>query len=621
MTETVLLQGFCLLIVLGIMAQWIAWRVRVPAILLLLAFGAIAGPASLSVFGHKFFDPDLLLGPLLQPIVALSVAIILFEGGLTLNISELTQVGGVVRNLVTIGAAATWLVISLAGWFVLGLPWQLAVLLGAILVVTGPTVVGPLLRHVRPVGRVAAALKWEGIIIDPVGAILAVLIFDAVRTGHVLSKATAWLVAVTVFKTALVGLGIGLAAAFLLILLLRRFLIADYLQNPFTLMLVIAAYTGAEQVQPDSGLLAVTVMGITLANQRAVPFKHILEFKESLSVLLVSALFVLLSARLELGQIAHLSWRTVGFVAALFLIGRPAAVALSTIRSGFTWQEKLFMAAVAPRGIVAAAVAGVFALRLRSANYADADRLVPITFVVIIATVIVYGLSAAPLARWLKLARPGQAGFLIVGANRVGLTVAAALRDANQQVILADTSAVNVSAAKAAGFTAFRQSVLSERMMEQTEGTGIGHLLALTPNEEVNVLAAVHFARQFGRSCVYQLAPVEPPKRKHDRVSHELSGRVLFQPKLTFDKLQATINAGTVHQIKFTAEFGQEQYAAKYGDRALPLFLLSDTGECQMVTADDPPVPRAGQTLFAIAEVQTVQVRQKTSDEAITVTE
>ena len=602
MDERHLLLGLSAVIVLGIVAQWIAWRVRVPAILLLLAFGGIAGPGAEAALGHKLFDPQALLGQLLQPIVALSVAVVLFEGGLTLNVRELVHVGKVVRNLVTVGVLIAWALGFFAAWKVLRLPWQLAVLLSSILTVTGPTVIGPLLRHVRPVGKVAAALKWEGIVVDPVGAILAVLVYDAVRLGRP-SSASIWFVTLAVTRTGLVGLGVGLLAAGVLVLMLRKYWVADYLQNPFTLMLVVAAFASAELMQEDSGLLAVTVMGIAMANQRLVPFKHILEFKESLSVLLVSGLFIVLSARLSMYQLHRLTWRAPVFVCILMLVVRPVSVMVSTLGSGFSLREKLFMSALAPRGIVAAAVASVFALRLREVNYNQAERLVPITFVVIVSTVVVYGLSAKPLARLLKLAHRGQAGFLIVGCNPIALAIGTALREAGQQVIFADTQPVNVSAARMAGFTVHLQSALSEQMVEQVEGTAIGNLLALTPNTEVNTLSAVHFARAFGRSCVYQLpsAPATAPG-KRQRVSRELRGRLLFGPGLTYEALSNLLPGSTVKQTRLTEAFTLERFRQLYGASAVPLFVTNDAGECVVVTAEDPPVPQPGQTIIALVD-------------------
>lgn len=603
MDERHLLLGLSAIIVLGVVANWIAWRVRLPTILLLLAFGGIVGPGAQAIWHYKLFDPDVVLGHLLQPMVSLSVAVVLFEGGLTLNIRELTHVGKVVRNLVTIGMVVAWVLGALAAWLILGLSGQLAVLLGAILVVTGPTVIGPLLRHVRPTGRVGAALKWEGIVIDPIGAILAVLVYDVVQLG-LPSTANAWMEAFAVLRTVLVGVGVGLLAAALLVLLLRRYWVADYLQNPFALMLVVAAFTGSETAQSGSGLLAVTVFGIAMANQKLVPFKHILEFKESLSVLLVSGLFIVLASRLDIHQLHRLNWRALVFVAALVIVIRPASVMLSTIGLGLPWREKVFLSAMAPRGIVAAAVASVFALRLRESGYLpqEVQQLVPITFVVIVATVVIYGLSAKWVAQALELASRGEAGFLIVGANPLALAIAKALKDAGQQIILADTQPKNVAAARMAGFTVSLQSALSEQMVEHVEATDIGNLLALTPNEEVNTLSAVHFSRVFGRSCVYQLSPESDAKPEHRKLSRELRGRLLFAPGMTYEAMSNLLGKSIIKTTRLTATFGLPQFIELYGPSAVPLFLTTDTGGCTVISANDAPTPQPGQTLIAMVD-------------------
>ena len=478
------------------------------------------------------------------------------------------------------------------------------------LVVTGPTVIGPLLRHVRPVGPVAAVLKWEGIVIDPIGAILAVLVLDAVVASHGL-KGTAETVTFTVLKTAGVGLGVGLVAAALLVASLWRFWVADHLQNPFTLGLVMAAFVAAELIEPDSGLLAVTVMGIAAANQRLTSVEHIRHFKESLSVLLVSTLFILLSARITADQLRGLGRGTILFVVVLIVVGRPLSVWASTVRSNLTWRERTFLAGMAPRGIVAAAVSSVFALRLRAAGYEQAGHLVPVTFAVIVVTVTVYGLTAVPLGRALGVAKGGGSGFLIVGANAVARAVAEALRAGGQQVLLVDTNAQHAAAARLAGFDTLLNSAVGERVVERVEGTAINTLLALTPNEEVNTLAAVHFGRLFGRSNVYQLlstatdgaqqaAAPGKKKRRRWRPSRHLSGRPLFAVGLDYPTLADRLTRGRVRRTTLSATFGMDQFWAEHGPSAVPLFVVEADGGVTPFAADQPPTPTAGQTVVSV---------------------
>ena len=408
------------ILVLGVAGQWLAWRIRVPSILVLLFIGFLVGPIArhLGKFGWSggSLDPDLLFRGLITPIVSLSVSLILFEGGLSLRASHIANVGRVVRDLVTLGAGITWILSAIAAHILVGLDWKLSILLGAILVVTGPTVIGPLLRHVKPVGQIGPVLKWEGIVIDPIGAGLTVLVFEAISAGR-LSQATPMLL-LGVVKTLAVGAGVGALVAFLIVVMLRRFWVPDYLQSPVILAFVIAAFTGSNLLVPESGLFTVTIMGIMLANQHRASTHHILEFKETLSVLLIGSLFIMLSSRLRMEDLASVGFGGVLFLIVLIVLVRPVAVLASTLRSPLTWKERAFLALMAPRGIVAASISSVFALRLASEGFEKAHLLVPLTFLVIVGTVLVYGLGARFAARWLGLASQAKADFSSPGRAR-----------------------------------------------------------------------------------------------------------------------------------------------------------------------------------------------------------
>jgi len=599
LTHQTLLIGVAGIIVLGVTGQWLASRLKVPAILFLLLAGILAGPVAQMVLGHKLIDPATIFGELVYPIVSLSVAVILFEGGLTLNLSELSEVGKTLIYLVTIGAAATWLIAAVTAHFILGMPWPLAILLGSILVVTGPTVIGPLLRHIRPVGSVGPLLRWEGIVIDPIGALLALLVFESIHATAL--PHMAGVIALSIARTILFGSLIGFAGAALLVLMLRKFWIADHLQNPVTLGLLVTAFAGANLLQDESGLLAVTVMGIALTNQRFVPVKHILEFKETLSILLVSSLFVLLGSRLDSSQLSQLGFSTLVFVGVLILIARPAAVWLATIRSNLGRNERIFLAFLAPRGIIAAAVASVFALRLRQAGVPGAERLVPTTFAVIVATVLVYGIGSPLLARKLKVATRGRGGFVIAGANPLAAAIAMALKNEKQDVLVVDTNHARTSAVRLAGVPTLTMSIVSNAVIERLEDTGIGRLLALTPNEEVNTLASMHLARLFGRSRVFQLATEKKEKKTdHRTVSHDLAGRILFGSTHTFEHLSRRIERGDVFKrTTFTPGFSYENFQIQHSrDDILPLFYSGESGELFVIAIDEPFKPRVGQSLI-----------------------
>jgi NhaP-type Na+/H+ or K+/H+ antiporter len=593
-----LLIGIASVVVLGITAQWIAWRLKLPSILLLLTFGFLAGPVT------GFLHVDALLGDLLFPVVSLSVGVILFEGGLSLKFSDIRQTGHVIRSLITIGALTTWMLTSAAAYYILRLNLSLAVQIGAVLTVTGPTVIGPLLRHVRPSARVASILRWEGILIDPVGALLAVLVFDAILIGDAQSAAGSALV--SIFLVILVGGLIGLLGAGILMFALRRYLIPDYLQSTVTLMLVVAAFASAEFLQAEAGLLATTVMGIVLANQKWVTIRRIAEFKENIGVLLVSSLFILLAAHLRFSDLQGLGLNTVLFLLVMLLIVRPAAVMLSTFRSGLTWQERLFLLWMAPRGIVAAATASIFALRLEAVNHPQAEMLVPVIFSVIVVTCAVYGLTSLPLARWLKLSQANPQGVLIVGAHDWAKRIAQALQDAKQRVILLDTNFSNVQSARLMGLEAYYGSATSD-VRENLKLDGIGRLLALTSNSEVNALAAIQFIDEFGRAEVYQL-PIPPRQgQREEGVSRDLRGRLLFSLEATFAELSHLFNEGAVIKATpLTREFTYQAYQTLYGGSSLPMFLIDPTNHRLSIFATDAALsPQPGQIIVSLIRPNT----------------
>lgn len=579
-------------LVLGIGAQWLAWRLRLPSILLLLAFGFLAGPAT------GLIDPDALFRDMLFPVVSISVGLILFEGGLSLRLADLRQIGRPLWSLITIGALVTWSLASWAGHAVLGLDAGPALLLGAILVVTGPTVVGPLLRHVRPTGSVAAVAHWEGIVIDPVGAVLAVLVYEALAVAPAagtLGAARAMLPQLGL--TLVVGLAIGAAFAFAALELLRRYWVPDFLQSPLLLMLVVGAFAASNLAQPESGLLTVTAMGVVLANQGSVPVKHIIEFKENLRVLLIAALFILLAARVAPADFTALGWRGPLFVAFLILVVRPLSVLAGTLGTTLLPKERIFLAWLAPRGIVAASVASVFALRMGDAG----AGLVPATFLVIVGTVAVYGLTAAPLARRLGLSNPNPQGILFASAHSGARAIAKAVKAAGFPVLLVDNNRGNATAARLEGLPSVFTSVLSEDALDGVPQSGLGRLLALTPDDEVNALAALHFREVFGRAEVYQLPPRKGGSPRLDSAAPHLRGRYAFAPGATYDALDQRFAAGQVVKVtKLSPEFDWTAFRELYGEDALPLFVVTDAGVLQVCVADKVPAPRPGQTVISL---------------------
>ncbi len=582
-----------IIVVGGIFAQWLSWRIGVPSILLLLLSGVVFGPIT------GLIDPDALFGDLIQPVVAISVGLILYEGGLTLKISDLPKVGTVVRNLVSVGALATWIVSALAANLILGLSAALSALLGAVLVVTGPTVITPLLRHIRPKGAVGSILKWEGIVIDPIGATLTILVFEAIKIGST-TEATGHIVA-AVLKTIFIGGGFGFVAAAILVLLLQRFWIPDYLQNAVSLMLVIAAFTGSNLLQHESGLLAATVMGFVLANQKRVDVEDIVEFKENLQVLLISMLFVVLAARLDIADLKAIALPGTIFVAVLILVARPVGVWLSTMGSALSKPERIFMALLAPRGIVAAAVASVLALELEHQGMEGARTIVAATFITIILTVAFYGLAAPGIARKLGIAESDPQGILFAGASEWVQEIAQLLQKQGLRVLLVDSNYDNIQKARMSGLPAVRRSILAEHLLDMLELAGIGRILAVTPNDWVNVLALQRFNRVFGRVNCYQL--VWRPKQKQLERHEHLLGRPLFSEKVNGAKLSRLKEREFVAKAtKITKDFTYANFLDKYDENVVPLFLMDEQKKLRILTTDQPIEPQPGQTILAFVQ-------------------
>ena len=584
--------GLAIIIFAGILAQWLAWRLRIPSILLLLIFGLLIGP----VFG--FVNPDVLFGELLFPLVSLAVGIILFEGGLGLRFKDLPEIKRVVWMLITVGALITWAVSAAAAYVIIGLDFQLALVLGAILIVSGPTVILPLLRDVRPEGPVGSILRWEGILIDPVGATLALLVFDTILQTN-LREATGEAV-ISLLQIVIIGAALGWAGAKGLAYLLKRYLIPDHLQNAFTLMAVIVVFALSNLLASESGLLAATIMGMVLANQNAVAIKHIIEFKEDLGVLLTSSIFVLLAARLQLGDILGLGWPGLLFLAAIILLARPLSVFFSTLGSSLNLAEKGFLAWMAPRGIVAASVASIFAIELAHVGFPRADMLVSLTFLVIIGTVLVYGLSAGPLARRLGLAEADPQGALLVGAHRGARHLAKILQDAGFKAALIDTNPRNCRLAQAEGLQSYCGNILFEEFVEEIDLGGVGKLLALTSNDEVNTLACLHMADIFGRANIYQLPPQSIEGQRPDGLPEHLVGRLLFGPEMTFRKLNERFDAGwTLEIIEMPEAVDPDAFAEGAADALTPMFVIRDR-LLKVITASEPYAPQPGDRLIAL---------------------
>ncbi|AFP29453.1 cation:proton antiporter [Marinobacter sp. BSs20148] len=593
--------------VLSLFCQWLAWRVRMPAILFLLAGGIASGP----MLGY--LNPEDVFGDLLFPMVSLAVAIILFEGSLTLRFAEIRGHGKMVRNLLPIGAIVTGTIGTLSTHYILGISWEIALLFGAISIVTGPTVIAPLLRSVRPSSKLANILQWEGIIIDPIGALLAVLVFEGIVSwgqGNVFGHS------LYIFaKTIAVGTFLGAAAGYLNGQVLRKHWIPQYLHNAGTLTFMLGVYALSNELAHESGLLTVTIMGIWMANMKQVPVDSILEFKESLSVLLISALFIILAARIEFSAIAELGWGLAWVLAILMLVARPLSIFLSAIGTNLNWREKLFLSWIAPRGIVAAAVSALFAFQLQKVGYDGAGAIVPLVFMLIIATVTIQSLTARPLANLLNVAEPSEFGFLILGANPVARMIGLTLKKHEVPVVLTDTNWENVRQARMENLQVYFGNPVSEHASNQLDLTGVGNLLVISPYKHMNSLATYHFLDWFGDNSVYSLAEGDQDqKARHQTAEKIQQTRGLFNG-VSYAKLASLVSQGySVKTTELSDEFSYQNFLDKYQSQALVLFIFDGKGRITPVKSMDKLKPGEDSTLISLVPARAPKERKERKD-------
>lgn len=535
--------GLVALLALGAVAQWVAFQLKFPSIIALMLVGFVAGPLT------GLLETDRLLGPLVFPLVSLGAAVVLFEGGMTTSLKELRSVADPVRRLITVGLLVTWVGTAIAARHLLGLSWELAVLLGAILVVTGPTVIGPILRHAKPQGQVGRILKVEGVLNDPLGAVLAVLVFQLIEGTSSMGGAIS-VVSWGIFKAFGSSLLLGGVSAWLYLRARAADLIPAHLHNGVLIPLALLVHLCANQIQHEAGLLAVTVMGIALASQSRVSLETSVEFIEHTRGIIISLLFVVLTSRMKLSDFTGLPMGTVFFLASLVLAIRPVSVILSTLGTNLSWRERIFISLQAPRGIVAAAVSSVFSLRLLQSHSRGAEMLLPVTFLVIALCVLLYGLGAKPLVRWLQLRQKPSTGVLILGANHLARELARCLTRLELAVTLVDTDRGAVQRARFEGLKGVHGRILSERVLNALDLSQVGALLALTSQDDANTLAVTYFRKEFGKERVHQVHPSGSDGDVEEEYASKLRGSAVA-PGYTYEELISILQkGGTVNTLQ-----------------------------------------------------------------------
>ncbi len=582
---------FALIGVLGIGSQWLAWRLQMPAIVLMLAAGILAGPVT------GLISPEQDLGELFRPIISIAVAVILFEGGLTLNFKELRDAGKAVRRLVYVGAPIGWLLSTLAIRYGAGLSWESAAVFGGILVVTGPTVVTPLLRQARMASRPASILRWEAIVNDPVGALAAVLAFEVITAlyGSTTLIEAAEHLAIGIVVASLVGY----AGGRFLVMAFKRAWVPEYMKVPVLFGAVLAVYASTDSVLHESGLLAVTLMGIVIANAHLPSLEELKRFKEHITVILVSGVFILLAASLKVEMVSQLNWRAILFVALIILFARPVTVMISLIGTGLPLNEKLMIAWIGPRGVVAVAVAGLFGSRLAELGVPDGATLAPLAFALVAATVVIHGFSMTPLARLLNLTSKEPPGVLIIGGTKWTVDLATDLKEAGVPVLLADRNWFRLREARAASVPVFFGEILSEAAEHTIDLNRYGILIAATDNDSYNALICTEFGPEFGRSNVFQVGRHEAGEDDRD-LPVTIGGRTLGSGQSFEAYVKRARDGWEFTQTGLSDEYGLEQYLSEREGVEI-IGILTKSGAFQPLASGGKPAPKAGEKILAFA--------------------
>lgn len=595
------------IIILGILAQWVAWKFKIPAILPLILIGLFVGPLStlMSEDGHQWLQPiwngedGLFPGENLFYFVSLAVGIILFEGGLTLKRGEITKVGSAIGKLISVGAAITFIGAGLAAHYIFGLNWRISFLFSALIIVTGPTVITPILRNIPLKKDVSAVLKWEGILIDPIGALIAVLVFEFISVEGDSGYTKQALIEFG--KIVLVGFAFGVSGGYALYIAVKKKFIPHYLSNVVSLSMVLAIFVISDLFAHESGLLAVVVMGMFLGNSDLPSLKELLYFKESLSVLLISILFILLSANISIDDLLLVyNWKTAILLAIIIFVLRPLSVFMSTIGSSLQLNEKLFISWVGPRGIVAAGISSLFGTKLVLKGEVGAEYITPLVFAVVLITVLLNATTARLVASWLGVFLKKSEGILIVGASKVSRLIASYLQKNNRHVVLIDSNRVNINKAKELGLEASTANIYSDDLSDNIELNDIGYLLAMTGSDEINKQAISRFGKVFGENGTFRLMSSEELTNNENIVTSDLFSYSHDYSKFTrvsqsYPSIQEIAVDSHNQFLRILNIVAEEQ-------NAIPLFLKRADGFLELITTPDELEVEAGSNLVYLGK-------------------
>ncbi|MGE5943065.1 MAG: cation:proton antiporter [Flavobacteriales bacterium] len=584
------------IVIVGIMAQWVAWKFKIPAILPLILIGLLVGPVAsefLTDDGSKWIQPiwngkeGLFPGESLFYFVSLAISIILFEGGLTLRISEIKNVGPIITKLITIGSIVTFFGAAIAAHYIFYLSWEISYLFSALIIVTGPTVITPILRNIPLKKDVSAVLKWEGILIDPIGALVAVLVFEfiSIEVGGAFTK----MALIEFGKIVLFGFTFGFTFAHTLNFLINKKWIPHYLLNVFALASVLGVFVLSDVFAHESGLLAVVVMGMVLGNSKSPYLKELLYFKESLSVLLISILFILLAANINMEDLLLIfNWNAVILFALVVFLIRPLGVFISTYGSTLRFNEKLFISWVGPRGIVAAGIASLFGLTLARKGVVDAQYITPLVFMIVLGTVLLNATTARPFAKLIGVFLKRSEGILIIGASQISRLIGSYLEDNGRHVVLIDSNQNNIKKAQELGLEAINVDVYSDTLQDNIELNDVGFLMALTASADINKYAIDKFKDQFGENGAFRLITVEEMSNPEHSPNEGL-----FSQTDDFIKLSEVARKHpNIHEIEINnkAHFNELIDITRKDEDIIPLLVKDKKGVLEIISSNNKAI-------------------------------
>ena len=549
----------------GMIAQVLARHLRIPGIVLLLGTGLLLGPDALGIVHPSS------LGDALPFIVGFAVAVILFEGGMNLRINRIRREGKTIRQLITTGALVTALGGTVTAKIFLGWDWRISLLFGVIVIVTGPTVITPLLRRLKLRRSISTVLEAEGVLLDAIGAVIAVVALEIALSPSGLSFLTGLFHIIT---RLIVGSAIGAAGGFLLAFLLRfRNLIPEGLENVFTLSLVFALFQGANSISPESGIVAVTAAGLVVGNMKTHIHRELREFEEQMTVLLIGMLFILLAADVRLIEVTELGWGGIITVTILVCVLRPLNVYIGTMGSNLNLRQKALLSWIAPRGIVAAAVASLFALELEK-HGVDGSQLRAMVFSLIAVTVLLSGLTGSLAAQFLGLKRPENVGWVILSANHLSRSLAKVLIGSGEEVICIDQNPKACRRAEEEGIKVIYGNGLDEKTLLRAEiDTRLG-AMGLSSNEEVNLLFGTK-AKEIGKLSVILVGIKSMAEGITSEMVKEISGRIPFGGQCDIEQWAGWIQRGitSINRYSLTSPASNNNFQDGTEGVILPLVL------------------------------------------------